>query len=107
MNVAEKLQPTEQLLTLTREMLRSAQAGDWEKLVELEKTRLPLLDQVFAHGIAANVGIARELLSIDEQTKSLAIAEMPVVQDELLKMQNSNKASTAYQAIQGFTSNNK
>jgi ABC-type phosphonate transport system ATPase subunit len=103
MNAAAKLVPTEQLLTLTQEMLTSAQASDWDKLVELEKTRLPLLNQVFSQGIADHVELARELLSIDEQTKSLAVAEMPVVQDELLKMKNSNKASTAYQTIQGFT----
>lgn len=50
MHTAVKLLPTEQLLTLTREMLLSAQAGDWEKLTELEKARLPLLGQVFAQG---------------------------------------------------------
>jgi len=32
---------------------------------------------------------------------------MPVIQNELLKIKNSGKASAAYQAIQGFTSNNK
>ncbi|NOX92598.1 MAG: flagellar protein FliT [Gammaproteobacteria bacterium] len=106
MHTAVKLLPTEQLLTLTREMLLSAQAGDWEKLTELEKARLPLLGQVFAQGVAGNVELAREVLSIDEKTKSLAEAEMPVIQDELLKIKNSGKASAAYQAIQGFTSSN-
>ncbi|HHI93306.1 MAG TPA: flagellar protein FliT [Gammaproteobacteria bacterium] len=107
MDTAEKLLPTGQLLTLTREMLLSAQAGDWEKLTKLEKARLPLFDQVFAHGITDNVELAREVLSIDEKTKSLAKAEMPAIQDELRKIKNSGKASMAYQTIQGFTSNNK
>ncbi|NOY73976.1 MAG: flagellar protein FliT [Gammaproteobacteria bacterium] len=107
MSAAIKFSPAEQLLTFTREMLLSAQAGDWEKLTELEKTRLPLLNQVFSQGVADNVKLAREVLSIDEKTKSLAEAEMPVIQNELLKIKNSGKASAAYQAIQGFTSSNK
>jgi len=107
MNAVKKLSPAEQLLTFTREMLQFAQAGEWEKLTELEKARLPLFNQVFAQGIVGNVELAREILSIDEKTKSLAEAEMPVIQDELCKIKNSGKASMAYQAIQGFSSNNK
>jgi hypothetical protein len=107
MNTAENLSPAEQLLSLTREMLHMAKAGEWEKLAELEKTRLPIFEQVFAQGIAGNVELAKEVLSIDEQTKSLAQAEMPVVQDELLKMKNSSKANAAYQTIQGYSSSNK
>jgi len=107
MHTVAKTLPTEQLLTLTREMLLSAQTGDWEKLTELEKSRLPLFDQVFAQGIADNIELAREVLSIDDKTKSLVEAEMPVLQNRLLKIKNSGKASAAYQAIQGFTSSNK
>jgi len=107
MSAAIKFPPAEQLLIFTREMLLSAQTGDWEKLTELEKARLPLLDKVFSQGVADKVELAREVLSIDEKTKSLAEAEMPVIQNELLKIKNSGKASAAYQAIQGFTSNNK
>ncbi len=107
MSAAIKFSSAEQLLIFTREMLLSAQTGDWEKLTELEKARLPLLDKVFSQGVADKVELAREVLSIDEKTKSLAEAEMPVIQNELLKIKNSGKASAAYQAIQGFTSNNK
>jgi len=107
MHTAVKLSPAGQLLALTREMLLSAQAGDWEKLTGLEKSRLPLFDQVFSRGIAGNVELAREVLSIDEKTRSLAEAEMPVIQNELLKIKKTGKASAAYQAIQGFTSGNK
>jgi len=107
MNTAVKIFPDEQLLTLTQEMLSSAQAGDWEELTELEKKRLPLFDQVFAHGIAENIELAREILAIDEQTKGLVKAEMPIIQNELQKMKNSGKASMAYQTIQGFSTSNK
>lgn len=107
MNTAVNLSASEQLLNLTQTMLSSAQASDWEKLVELEKARLPLLNQVFAQGVAANVKLAREILSIDEETKRLAQAEMPLIQDELLKMKNSGKASAAYQSIEGLTAQRK
>ncbi len=106
-DTAVKLLPTEQLLTLTQEMLLSAQAGDWERLTELEKARLPLFNQVFARGIADNIELAREVLFSDEKTKSLAETEMPAIQDELRKIKNSGKVSMAYQTIQDFTSNNK
>ncbi len=106
-NAALESSHLEQLLSFTREMLSLAKAGDWDKLTELEKTRLPLLNQVFAHGIAENVELAQEILSIDEQTKSLAEAEMPVIQDELLKMKTSGKASAAYQTIEAFSPHQK
>jgi len=104
MNTAVSLSPPEQLLALTQQMLASAQTNDWDTLVELEKTRLPLLNQVFAEGIVDKVELAKKILSIDEQTKSLAKAEMPVIQDELQKLKNSGKASSAYQTIQDFAS---
>jgi hypothetical protein len=107
MNTAVKLSAPKQLLTITQEMLTSAQAGKWEKLVDLERSRLPLLSQVFAQGVADNVELAQEILSIDEETRRLAQAEMPVIQDELLKMQNSGKASAAYQTIEGLTTQQK
>lgn len=107
MSAALELSPAEQLLSLTRDMLTSAQASDWEKLVELEKSRLPLLDQVFAQGVAGNVELAREIISTDAETKRLAQAEMPVIQDELLKLKNSGKASAAYQSIEGLTPHHK
>ena len=107
MNTAVKLSAPDQLLTITQEMLTSAQTGEWEKLVDLEKARLPLLSQVFAHGVADNVELAQEILSVDEETRRLAQAEMPVIQDELLKMKNSGKASAAYQTIEGLTPQQK
>jgi len=107
MNTVEKLSPADQLLSFTQEMLLSAKAGDWETLTRLEKARLPLLDQVFSQGVADKVELAREILSIDEKTKCLAKAEMPVIQNELLKIKNSGKASVAYQAVHDFTSSHK
>lgn len=92
--------PTERLLDLTREMFERATAGDWDQLTKLEQSRLPLFHQVFAQGISANVELAREILAFDEKTKKLAETQMPVLQQEILKMQNSGKANTAYQTIQ-------
>lgn len=98
------LSSNEQLLALTREMLVLAEAGDWETLAELEQSRLPLFKQVFARGISGNEKLAREVLSIDEKTKGLAEAGMPVLQREILMMRNSGEANNAYQAIQGLKS---
>lgn len=95
---------TEQLLTLSREMLKCAEAADWEQLVKLEQSRLPLFHEVFSQGISDNVELAREVLLIDEKTKGLAKAGMPVLQDEILSMRNSDKVKMAYQAVHDFTS---
>jgi len=105
MNMVTDHSPNEQLLTLTREMFERATAGDWDQLTTLERTRLPLLNKIFAQGISGNVELAREVLAMDEKTKKLAEAQMPILQEEILKMKNSGKASNAYQAIQNSTSN--
>jgi flagellar protein FliT len=100
MNTAEKISPPEQLLALTHEMLVSATAGDWDKLTELEATRLPLFGQVFAQGIAAHVELVKEILATDEKTKQLAKTGMSTLQQEILKLKDSGQAKNAYQAIQ-------
>lgn len=100
------LSPNEQLLALTRKMFELATAGDWDQLTSLEQTRLPLLNQVFAQGIADKVELAKEVLSIDEKTKKLAEAQMPILQQEILMMKNSSKANNAYQSVQNSTLEN-
>lgn len=101
-----KLSPNEQLLALTREMLEMAVAGEWDQLTKLEQSRLPLFKKIFAQGVSGNVELAREVLAMDEKTKSLAEAQMPILQQEILTMRNSGKANNAYQTIQDSTSGN-
>lgn len=103
--MATELSPSEQLLALTREMFEQATAGDWDQLTKLEQTRLPLLNKIFAQGISGKVELAREVLALDEKTKKLAEAQMPILQQEILKMKSSGKASNAYQSIQDSASN--
>ena len=101
-----KASPNERLLLLTREMLAFAETSEWGQLAELEQTRLPLFQEVFADGIAGDVELAREILLLDEKTKSLAEAEMPALQGEILMMRKSGKANDAYQSIQGIIPSN-
>lgn len=100
MNTAVKNSPPDQLLALTHEMLASAEVGDWDKLTELETSRLPLLKQVFAKGISTYVGLVQEILSTDEKTQQLAKTGMSVLQQEMFKLKNSSQAKNAYQAVQ-------
>ena len=81
-------------------MLSCAQCSNWEKLVELEQSRLTIFNQVFSQGVANNVELARKVLSIDEQTKRLAEAGIPALRQEILAMKKSDQANSAYQAIQ-------
>lgn len=97
----------ERLLVLTREMLAFAEAGKWEQLGELEQTRLPLFNEVFADGISDNLELAQEILLLDEKTKGLAEAEMTPLRQEMLKMRKSGQANNAYQVVQGLSSGNR
>ncbi len=97
----------ERLVTLTREMFDCAKLGDWEQLARLEQSRLPLFNEIFGQGIAGNVELAREVLSLDEKTKSLAAAGMPVLQNQILMMRQSGKANMAYQSVHGLSTAEK
>jgi len=99
-----KLSLPEQLLKMTRKMFEHASAEDWDELTALERTRLPIFHKVFDGGISENVELAREVLSLDENTKSLAQAAMPAMQQDILKLQKSGQANNAYQTIQNITS---
>lgn len=90
----------ERLLALTRQMLACAQASEWEKLAELEQSRLPIFNLVFAQGVSDNVELARQVLSIDEEAKRLAEAGIPAIRQEILSLRKSSKANTAYQSVQ-------
>lgn len=106
MSTVANISPDERLLTLTHEMLAFAEASDWEKLSELEKIRLPLIQQIFAQVDSSNKEFAQEILSIDEKTKSLAEAGKPVLQQEILAVQNSGKVNNAYQSVQALKPGN-
>lgn len=107
MDIPQNPSPAELLLTLTRKMLASAEASDWDKLAELEKIRLPLFHHVFADGISSNVELAQKVLSLDEKTKNLAVAGLPILQQEILAMRDSGKAHAAYQVVQDISSGHK
>ena len=102
--MAVNASPNEQLLALTREMLASAEEGDWERLAELEQSRKPLFYQVFDQVGSSNADLAQEVLSIDEKTMQLAKSGKPALQQELLKLRSSGIANNAYQVIQDYAS---
>ena len=102
--MAVNASPNEQLLALTREMLASAEEGDWERLAELEQSRKPLFYQVFEQVGSRNADLAQEVLSIDEKTMQLAKSGKPALQQELLKLRSSGIANNAYQVIQDYAS---
>jgi len=98
------LSPNKRLLAMTCEMFELAKAGDWDQLATLEQSRLPLFHQVFDEGISDKVELAREVLSLDEKTKSLAEAGRPAIQQEIIKLKNAGKVNSAYQSIENLKS---
>lgn len=97
----------EQVLALTNDMLHCAEKSDWDLLVQLEQRRLPLLQEVFDNGVGRHADQAREILSIDEKTRALVSAAMPVLQEKILAMRNSGRANTAYQTVSELASDRK
>lgn len=93
----------QQLLTLTQEMLESAQASDWDRLIELEKTRQPLFQQIFEDNIAEHEALARQVLELDLATMQLAKDALPIMEQQLIKMRNIGAVNNAYQSIQNST----
>lgn len=92
----------ERLLEMTRAMLVSAQAANWEQLAELEHSRLVIFNQVFSKGIDGKEKLAEEILSVDKKTQQLAEARMPDLRHELSMINNSGKANQAYKSIQNL-----
>ena len=91
----------QQLLALTQEMLVSAQASDWDKLIELEQARQPLFHLVFGNNnVADNEALAREVLKLDGNTMELAKSGLPAIEQQLLILRNVGKANRAYLSIQ-------
>jgi hypothetical protein len=85
-------------------MLALAEAGEWEKLAELEQSRQPLFNQVFSQVVPDNAALAREVLSIDEKIMERAKKGLPDLLQQLSKLRNSGIAQNAYHTVQGFAS---
>ena len=94
------------ILRLTHEMLELAQSGDWDRLMELESERKPLIEAFFAHpvepdespAVAAFIG---EIQEVDAQVVELAEKGREATAEALRLLANRQRAADAYGAHRG------
>ena len=90
-----------ELLSRSQEMLKHAQAGEWEVVIEEEVQRRHLLEKFFS--MPSNVknlpGIAeaiREMLSLNEKLQKIAIKARKNANDEADAIFSGRRAVGAY-----------
>lgn len=93
--------PIDSLLSLTRELLGSAQAGDWDRVTELESERRSLIYAAFPADSAVAVdpdrqAVAREILDTDRQVMDLACQQREYLQLQLRDLKYGKSALRAY-----------
>lgn len=89
------------LLSLTRELLGCAQAGDWERAMALESERRPLIRAAFttekpAGCDAERQAVIREILDTDQMVMALARRQRDDLQAQLRELGQGRSALHAY-----------
>lgn len=88
-------------LCVTRELLASAQAGDWERVVALEGSRRPLIHASFPSGVEVDHDPARqaaiqEILDADRVVMALAAEQRDCLRSQLRDLANGRTALRCY-----------
>lgn len=98
---ADRSHMLDEALAMSRRMRDLGEAGEWEKVIELEPQRRELLERVFAtrqpvdESLAARV---REILELDKGLMECSLRVRDQVASELGQFQRSRKVSGAYRA---------
>jgi len=83
-------------LTLTREMLACAQAGDWERVAALQARRRRLLAAVPAGPSPADAPALRALRRLNAELAALGEARRAELQDSLRRRARGRRAAAAF-----------
>lgn len=90
------------LKSLTRELLISARAGEWDKTTLLETERRPLLYQVFGMGSTGqhvqHQALLQEILSADREIMQLAEQRRDELGNLLQQVGHGRTALKAYES---------
>lgn len=93
------------VLTQTRSMVEHAQAGDWDRVAELERERRDGLQQCFGRPVAPEHGeIVAEALAVmlhlNEELMGLLAAARDAVLEQGIDQSRKRAAIGSYQAVQ-------
>ena len=89
------------ILRCTHEMLSHAREGEWDRLVELEEQRRPMIEAFFStppepHEAPAVAEFIREVQEIDSQVMALAEEGKQATAEALRLLSNRQRAAHAY-----------
>lgn len=108
MSVAsEPLQSYAEILGISRHMLSSAEAGQWDDLAIQEAARLEIVDRLKKrNALASSVpgaeeqakinALIREILALDEQTRALAERRLGDIRESLAAAGVSRQLNNTY-----------
>lgn len=107
MSTSKVLKRYEDLLGVSETMLRVAQEGEWEHLIEVEALRASIVEELKQTDTMQWSGpdaekkaeVIRLILSVDEQTRILAEAGKKVLEAHLGSIETGKKLNKAYGAL--------
>ena len=97
------MQLLDEIVSLTEELLRRAEASAWEQVRELEPRRADLIGRCFpldasvTRAEQAAVPITR-IIELDQRIMALAAQERQRLGDEIGRLQQGRQATSAYAA---------
>ncbi|WP_026609828.1 flagellar protein FliT [Methylocaldum szegediense] len=97
---------TETVLAVSRSILAAAEAMEWERVEQLGKERMPLIDKLFVSadlekgGAEFLAGVIEEVQAIDRQVVCLIEAERNRAADELRRFKLSRRCEQTYWAVE-------
>jgi hypothetical protein len=89
------------VLECSERMLAAASAGRWEELVQLERERRELLEDMFEPGAALEPDMLRRLVEINEEIVALGKSHRDELRRELEDGRAQRRAADAYRVGAG------
>ncbi len=93
-------QQLQHIISLSEQMLESAQQAAWEKLAQLEQNRIQLLETIFPiNPLAADPeteNLLSTLVEMNQQINLCCESEKKQLQDQLSGLNKNKKAVAAY-----------
>lgn len=106
-NDSQSSEHIQEVLELSRSMLRFANAQDWDAFVQAEQKRRPLIERMFNPAPSTEESVAvlaeaiRTIQSLDEQTMSLGKAGLVELGKAMQQAGSGKQATRAYEANSG------
>lgn len=96
----DELNQLAELVEYNRDMLKNAEAGSWDKVIEAEILRKKMFDAFYTtagvEGLPGVESATRELLQINKSLEELATSARKAISNETVSSYKGQKAVNAY-----------